>query len=666
MRVLGVVIPCSIVLAVACGGTGGPTAVLEAADGGSSGSFSFTGGGADAAGCTNPLDQTGCSCDTPAVTTSCYTGAANTENVGACKGGTQTCGGSGEFHVWSACTGSVTPAAENCSDGIDNDCNGFTDCLDPACVGNKACCSVAGCCSAGATQDCYTGPAGTEGVGICRGGTETCSSAGSWPTTCAGQVLPQTEICNDGIDNNCNGLVDCADPSCANVGTCCAPNATEICYTGPSATAGVGACKAGMSTCGADGVWSATCAGEVVPSTEVCNDGLDDDCNGLTDCADPACANFAGCGCVPASTQSCYTGPAGTEGVGVCKGGLQTCSAGRTWGSCSGAVVPSAEVCNDGLDDDCNGLTDCADPACASYPTCCTAGATKSCYTGPSGTEGVGACKGGTETCGAGTGWGSCSGEVLPSTEICNDGIDNNCNGLTDCADSACGTSTYCATPLYANTTTSLYSVNPSTWASTQIGTFGLPLGELATDIAVSSSGTIYISSFKGLYTVNPSTGAATGLMTFCSGILCLTSYNALTAMPDGTLLIADQTGALSKIDPVAKTLTPIGSFGGGFDSAGDLVALADGTVYATSDSGNGATKANNLLIKVNPSTGAGTAIGLTGIGSIYGLAYHNHQLIGLTTGSIATLNPATGAGTVVQTSAPSFWGGAVNPLVAP
>jgi len=32
-----------------------------------------------------------------------------------------------------------------------------------------------------------------------------------------------------------------------------------------------------------------------VPGTEICNNGLDDDDDGLVDCKDPDCANFAGC-----------------------------------------------------------------------------------------------------------------------------------------------------------------------------------------------------------------------------------------------------------------------------------------------------------------------------------------------------------------------------------
>jgi hypothetical protein len=60
----------------------------------------------------------------------------------------------------------------------------------------------------------------------------------------------------------------------------------------------------------------------------------------------------------------------------------------------------------------------------------CTPGETRPCYEGPSGTDGVGACKAGIATCVEdGSDWSECVGQVLPSPEICSNGIDENCDG---------------------------------------------------------------------------------------------------------------------------------------------------------------------------------------------------------------------------------------------
>jgi hypothetical protein len=53
----------------------------------------------------------------------------------------------------------------------------------------------------------------------------------------------------------------------------------------------------------------------------------------------------------------CYDGPPGTQNVGICRGGLRNCSNGEP-GACLGQQVPADEVCNNGLDEDCNGVPD--------------------------------------------------------------------------------------------------------------------------------------------------------------------------------------------------------------------------------------------------------------------------------------------------------------------
>jgi hypothetical protein len=174
---------------------------------------------------------------------------------------------------------------------------------------------------------------------------------------------------------------------------------------GDQCTAGVGAClRTSTVVCNTaqTGTVCSVTAGS--PTTETCNN-VDDDCDGIVD---------------NGLVRSCYGGPSGTAGVGACRAGTETCAAG-SWGSCTGQTLPSTETC-DNVDNDCDASVD--------------ESLTQSCYTGPSGTSGVGLCRAGTQTCSAGS-WGStCPGEVLPGTELC-DAQDNNC----DCYTGATGTS---------------------------------------------------------------------------------------------------------------------------------------------------------------------------------------------------------------------------------
>jgi len=223
--------------------------------------------------------------------------------------------------------------------------------------------------------------------------------------------------------------------------SCTSLGQSQKCYVGEASQAGVGTCTWGTQTCTADGefgVWGA-CTGSGAPTPPAC-DGVDHACNG---------ASNQGCACMPNTTQSCYSGPSGTEGVGICKGGTQTCmttSTGSTWGPCTGQVTPApTEVCSSTTDDTCDGKVGCADPTCNCT---CTPGATQSCYSGPSGTEGVGSCKAGTQTCVAnasGATWSACVGQVLPAPmENCSNNSDANCNGQAGCADSMCTTNPAC------------------------------------------------------------------------------------------------------------------------------------------------------------------------------------------------------------------------------
>ncbi|MBK8253905.1 MAG: hypothetical protein IPK82_14735 [Polyangiaceae bacterium] len=58
--------------------------------------------------------------------------------------------------------------------------------------------------------------------------------------------------------------------------------------------------------------------------------------------------------CTPGMMQTCYGGPANTEGVGACKAGQQTCDENGEWGVCEGEVQPVAETCGTMADEDCD------------------------------------------------------------------------------------------------------------------------------------------------------------------------------------------------------------------------------------------------------------------------------------------------------------------------
>lgn len=369
-----------------------------------------------------------------------------------------------------------------CRDGVDNDGDSLVDCRDSDCRGIGSCTGGTGggsgndggecgtpedragcpCATVAETRPCYRGPRETRNSGACVDGRQSCAAStselGAFWGACSGDVSPGAEVCTDALDHDCNGASGCSDVGCSTDSRCiieCRSGQTRPCYSGAAGTSGVGACHAGTQTCNANSQWDTACVGQVTPAgSEVlkCGNQVDDDCDGRTDCQDFDCLLDSSCApmlCMPGAMQACYDGPARTNGVAACHGGMQTCASdGKSWGACMGQVLPVAEAgrCTDGVDNDCSGQLDCADPSCQTSAVCCVAG------------------DGGT-------------------------GVD--------------GT-------IYAHSSTDLYVVSPNGWTVTRVGAFAN--GDEITDIAVTPNGNLYGISYTTLYSINKQTAKATAV----------------------------------------------------------------------------------------------------------------------------------------------------------
>lgn len=109
-----------------------------------------------------------------------------------------------------ACDASATPpipASTTCQSLGQGYTGGSLSCDSMCHLVTSQCTQAATTCTPNMTQPYYNGPAGTEGVGTCAAGVETCSSDGSRWVVTTPDVEPQTENCGNPLDVACNGQI---------------------------------------------------------------------------------------------------------------------------------------------------------------------------------------------------------------------------------------------------------------------------------------------------------------------------------------------------------------------------------------------------------------------------------------------------------------------------
>lgn len=241
------------------------------------------------------------------------------------------------------CTGDgcgSSALVERCTNGVDDDEDGTTDCADEECATVEA-------CEPGFEKSCDDG-FDNDGDGISDCNDSDCNNVG----TCGAWG---EKLCGDGIDNDGDGTTDCADSDCATCGgQCCGDGFTceaDSCKIQCEATSG-GRCGAADDVCCAanEACLSDAC---VVLGTDCSNDG---DCELGVEVCEPVSGK-----CIPTgSTDICeYIPPVGVLSPTV----------GCRWSPPQGAENPTPgrdNVCMNPVvanlsDDNADGKTDTLD-----------------------------------------------------------------------------------------------------------------------------------------------------------------------------------------------------------------------------------------------------------------------------------------------------------------